>query len=156
MRLLSALAVSVFPFLFACSAEGVEGSSCKDSSDCRGKLACVRGTCQVEAQLHQEMAAKSGIEIQTEQSVAQGGGLGAVRVRSATANEYAFAVCAGDERLISGWCDPLSIGSDNTKSVDQKILGHTEHDTIGARWACSFSDARVTANALCQKIDASD
>jgi hypothetical protein len=154
---------ALFSFVLAagcnadCQAPGLEGSECEESKNCRGELACTDGTCQIKAELFQDMAKQSGSVVASEQvasepEVAGTNTLGAVRVRSAKAQEYAFALCSADERLVSGWCDPVSVGSDNTEGVDQKIAGHTESDTIGARWVCSFSDAIVTANALCQKV----
>ena len=153
MRVL--LAASIVLLVVGCKIRHGEGGGCDDDADCRGALSCVEGRCGVDPAMHQRMAQQSGVAVSGEQP-ARLSTAGAVRVRSASAKEVAFALCGNDERLVGGWCDPLTDGSgDSTATTRHGIAGHTKTDTIGAQWKCSLFGERVTAFALCQKVPAS-
>jgi len=142
-----------FAFVFLGCMKGSEGEKCDDKSDCIGALACVGGVCSIDATLNRTMASQSGVVLAGEKPASPSNALGAVRVRSASGESLAFAICAADERLTGGWCDPMSHGSgDNMYVTSQGVSGHTKTDTIGARWKCELRDETVRAHALCQKI----
>jgi hypothetical protein len=120
-----------------------EGESCDDDSDCRGKLACRDKRCVIGSAMFDDMARQSGVPVTSEKPVASSGP-GAVRVRSAAGKDVVFAVCAPNERVIGGWCDPPGHGGG--------AAGYTNEDTIGGQWKCVFDRKKVRAFALCQLV----
>jgi len=134
-----------------CKGRTGEGERCGKDSVCAGDLTCQNGRCRINPALHQKMARQSGVAVSGERASA--GGPGAVRIRKATGRGFAFAVCGDDERLVGGWCSPLSTGGgDNTAVVKQSAGGYTASDTVGAQWKCEFLRTEVTAFAMCQKV----
>ena len=148
----AALAASL---LGACSPTGDEGEPCDDDPDCFGALVCRDHRCLASPQLIRDMARQSGVKIGSERPAATGGTPGAVRIRSAAARGFAFAVCAPNERLIGGWCDPAGAGGDSASFTVQDVVGNTADDTIGARWKCKHAGLALRAVALCQLVEAS-
>lgn len=135
--------------IVAASCKSNEGESCDVDDGCKGKLVCRAGRCAVGEAIYRDMADQSGVPLARERPVGVAGP-GAVRVRSARGAGVAIAICAADERLIGGWCDPAGHGTDNTDFTSQGIVGNTETDTLGAQWKCSLRNETVRAFALCQ------
>ncbi len=134
--------------VLATSCEGKRnlGGDCEKRADCVGELACVDGQCEVDQAMHEKMAKHSGAEIASERATPAPTASGAVRVRTAAAKGYSFAMCGSDERLVGGWCSP------SMEHGSQLVKGQTEYDTIGAQMTCESSNQQVTATALCQKL----
>lgn len=146
-RWLAALAVLVG----GCAPRG-EGEPCDDDGDCIGQLVCASGRCAVDAKLHQRMARQSGVEVASESPAAESK-RGAVKVRSASGNEYAYAVCNSDERLIGGWCEPSGSGGDSATFTESAARDYSATDTVGAKWTCQLRRHQVRAHALCQRLE---
>ena len=73
-----------------------------------------------------------------------------------TARGTVFASCRGSERLVSGSCG-WAQGSPGVRGhiddVDSGVAGHSDTDTVGARWVCVGGKGdRVVAKALCQAL----
>ena len=129
-----------------------EGQTCDDDSNCVGDLSCVDNRCEIGSDLNKQMTEQSGVVVQPERAVPGRTVPGSVKVRQASDKGFAFAVCGSDERLVGGWCSPGGTSGDTSSPVVQSVSGHTDEDTIGARWTCNHSALRVTAFALCQKL----
>lgn len=135
----------------ACKPARSEGETCEDTDECQRGLRCEAGRCVVSSALYQEMAQQSGVELRGERGAPRSSA-GAVRVRSSTAKDFAFALCADDERLLGGWCEPPGTGGDDAKLTQQSAAGYTADDTIGARWRCELEGLQVQAFAMCQRV----
>ncbi len=147
------VAIAIACLLAGCEAcKATEGGSCSEDSDCQGRLVCRGERCVVGEALYGDMARQSGVPVTSEAPRAASGGAGAVHVRSAAGEDVALALCAPNERLVGGWCDPPGNGGDNASLTDSGAVGYTKDDTIGARWKCHYEGKAVRAFALCQVV----
>jgi len=146
------IAILVVCFLAACQeCKGGDGDRCDEDDDCRGKLVCRAGQCVVGQAGYQDMAKQSGVTV-VERPAAAASGPGSVHVRTALGEDVALAMCAANERLTGGWCDPPGSGGDSTSLVVSGATNYTPDDTIGAHWKCRWEGESVRAYAFCQVV----
>lgn len=131
----------------ACKDRHGLGHECVDSGDCESGLVCRRLRCALADEATRQLLSQSGAIDDTAERPVVGGQ--PVKVRTASADDHAFAACRPDERLLGGGCSGGHEGED-TRHLRSWPDGFTEDDTLGARWYC-LGTGRVNAFALCQQ-----